>query len=212
MSWILPEEQIEQILDLGLAQIDAVRSDPYALPALLARIYGNLPEARAEKVEAWWRRHSVEITHSYPHAQATYPCWAILLRGGQNSVQYLGDTGIEVVLPSGATVIESAERWENDYGVVTYADNVDLLRWLHHAAKFFLSQSRRPLSLTFPYRQQLTEQDLEPVQLGGPTGRLIWRRVIGVHLEFDQTDATEDYVSNITSETHDASASSPFEQ
>lgn len=190
VGWIVPEEEIVTILESALAAV------PADLPDLVDRVYFNLaPEKRAQIV-TWWREHRPRVLHGYPHFEIELPCIAVVIDPEQQVQQYSGDAAYNLQLATGEHVIVAAERWRPTLGVICYAENGDVARWLYAFAKFALARARRALADLFPHSQQLSGRDLAP-EAFPQGGRWRYRRVLQVVVEHDQFDVQPDDLGDI---------------
>lgn len=120
---------------------------------------------------------------SFPHADQAFPCWSVIEGGGSNTVQYLGEAA-----GNGA----HGERWQDRIGVITHAEDRNVLKWLHQLSVFGVSRVRREMGKIFVHGQRPQREDLGPMQVQG--GRYVWRRALWFVAEYDQRDVDPDEV------------------
>jgi len=146
----VPEQIWEDALGLGLAQIDAAFAGG-TIDELLGRIYRNIDTTERDKIKSWLSEHSIPIVENYPREPQDFPCWAVLLSAEEQSQQYVSDALGQVTLATGETIVARAERWASTTGVITYAEHPELVKWLHHLAKWIVFDARDAIFLTFGY-------------------------------------------------------------
>jgi len=208
-GWILPEDVLAVTLGDGLADVDAAFTDN-SIDDLLSRIYHNVPGPQLAQIKTWLAANSVPIIRGYPLLeQQKLPCWSILIDPEEISQQYLGNVGFRAQLTTGENAIVNAQRWRETIGIVTYADNPDLVRWLYQLSKWLLSNRWTFLAGVFRHSLTLSGRDLEPKRIED-SGRYIFRRVLQFVGELDQLDATRAPAIDISGFTGTQNADSQF--
>lgn len=187
MSWIIPERVITKALNDGLAMIRAAYDDD-TIDELLERMLDNIEDDERAEVKEWLAEHEPKVVLGFPLLGMQLPCWAVIIRRGDQVQQYLGDQGVEHVFEDGSTTTEDAERWQATFGILVCAEDGQTVSMLAAIAKFILADGRRELSEWFRHGFKLGESDLKPEDLGDG-GRFRFCRVIDVIATYDQTDA-----------------------
>ena len=187
-GWILPDLVIKEALEAGLATVRSAFANGTA-EDFFKRVFANLDDVERTKAIEWLSTHDVPIRFNWPRVEQEFPCWVIRLYGGDNAT-YIGDSGYQASFIGGDTEgIVSAERWQSGIGVETWTENTGVLLWCHHLSLFLLASQRWDLADHFPHSQKLSSRDLDPVQLGGEGGHLVFRRGVQIMAGFDQFDA-----------------------
>ena len=207
-GWIVPEEEIALVLNNGLAGIVEAIGDS-TLPDLVQRIYFNLPDATRTTLVGWWSAHLPKIIHGYPHFEVELPCYAVVIDPEEQVQQFGGDADHEAVLTTGEHVIVFGERWRPTIGVIAYAENADVARWMYQFAKFTIARGRRELADVFPHAQRLSGRDLKPEAFPNG-GRFRFARVLQVQVEHDQLDAALDDIGSTDSALSDTEVTDGF--
>lgn len=193
----MAEESVAAALRAGLADIKAAYTAD-AIDALLAQVYVNVPAPARAEVKAWLAGNAPRIIFGYPLDATVLPCWAILIDPDEQTFDYVGDAANDyddddpdpdaIEQELSAHGILTAERWRSTVGIITHAENADLVRYLYHLARFILSRARQALSDDYPYERRMSGRDLQPISVGGESGgRVAFRRVLQITLEGDHT-------------------------
>jgi hypothetical protein len=190
LGWISSELLIEDTLTAGYAALDAILPDDAAADAFLTRVFWNAGAERRSQYRTWLRRTELSqlVIENYPRLEQRTPCQAILMLPGE-SHEFVGNTGPEVLLESGATLAIAAEAWRESIGVMTFAEHPEQLLVLHQLAKFFLAARRLELSAQFELGFSMAQRDLNIAQAMLP--RFVYHRVLQVNVEFLQLNAAD---------------------
>lgn len=190
LGWISSELLIEDTLNAGYAALDAILPDDAAADAYLTRVFWNAGPDRRAAYRNWLRDTELSklVIENYPRLEQRTPCQAILMLPGE-SHEFVGNTGPEVVLESGATGAISAEAWRESIGIMTFAEHPEQLLVLHQLAKFFLAARRLELSTQFELGMSMSQRDLNIAQAMLP--RFVYHRVLQVSVEFLQLNAAD---------------------
>jgi len=195
-GWIVPDRLIFDALMAGLVEIDAAFT-ANTIDRLLERMFNSFDGPARAQVREWLRANEVRLLLNFPQTDAEIPCLAVVVDPDEQSAQYVGDLGGRVQLDSGEIVNAQTSRWRTTVGVIAYAEKSDVVLWLNHIAKFLLSAKRKELFDHFVHGQTLRGRDLGFDQRFAP--RFVYRRVVALTAEYDQTDAVEEGAAAITS-------------
>lgn len=184
-GWIQPEKQVLSTLKSTINLIRQAFSDG-SINRLLTSIYGDLPSRQKKMIKEWFRRNEIKIMYGYPIDHENLPCMAIVVDPEEQVQQYIGDV---YAVEEGNKEI-SGERWRAQLCILCYAENMDLVRWMYHLAKYSLSTNRIKLSKIFQHAQENAGKDLEPERFGDGA-RVRYGRALNFSVEYDQTAYTD---------------------
>lgn len=197
-GWIVPDRLIFDAIKDGFAEIDAA-FEAGSIDRLLERMFNSFTLADRAKVREWLRTHEVtkSIHLNFPQTIADIPCLCVVIDPTEQSGEYVGDLGARITLDNGRTALAQTSRWRSTVAVVAYAEKSDVVLWLHHIATFLLAAKRKQLFDYFRHSQRLRSRDLSFDERFAP--RFVYRRIVALVAEYDQTDAVEDGPGDITS-------------
>jgi len=192
-GWIVAPRVFETALSAMLAKLDAAIAGD-TIDALLERIFFNYEPAERATVKAFLAlkaSKAVPIVRNYPRLEQNFPCYSIIIAGGQQSQQYLGDQVDTLIDPdTGEQLNVEGERWCTGTAVRTYAEHPDHIEWLHQIAKWGLSAERRAIAdAGCVYAQKPSEKDLGfAKEFIEGSGHFVYVRELLFVAEYDQAD------------------------
>lgn len=198
LGWIVVELEVERILEVGYAELNALLPDDTAADAFLKRAFWNMDDARRDKVKAWLRRTDVKIVENFPRLEQEMPCQAIVLAPGENRefVGLVGDA-LEMTVDSPGGPV-SGEQWTKSVGVLTRATSPEEVMVLHQLASFFVARQRQAMVETFEMNVSMSERDVGFVQALLQSGQHVYERLLQLNVAFLQLNAAEITSTDIT--------------
>lgn len=175
-GWIQPEKQVMKVLKSTVSLVKRSFADN-SINRLLTNMYGDLPSRQKKMIKEWFKKNEINIIYGFPLDHEKLPCISIVVDPEEQVQQYIGDDY--------ATDQISGERWRAQLCLICHAENMDLVRWIYHFAKYSLSTNRLRLSKIFQHAQESSGKDLEPERFG-ESGRIRYGRVLNFSVEYDQ--------------------------
>lgn len=200
MSWIAPEQVLEDAIVGGLAELDQLVAAG-TLNAYLDRALGNIPQTDRDALAYWISNHGERYVRNYPRTEIELPVIALVL-GADEQGQYIGEQGLALLAdPAAEGQLDQevdAEPWTSTMTVLVYAEHPGLTQWIYHLVKFILARKRRELTETgYELGYSLSGRDLgfDPRFL--EAGRFVYTRALFVRAEYIQRDAETVAISDI---------------
>lgn len=192
-GWVLPDQSLVEVLESGLQDIQleivADRGED-----LFRRLFANMRPDKRQDVYEWFARTTFAVVLNYPRVDQEFPCYVVSLEG-ETEEQYVGSSAGRAVIDGSVRGTITADRWTTFLNVIAYAEHPEMVVWMHHLAKWIITNARCALTSVYHHAVGMSGRDFEPVHVGGETGRLVFRRGLQVRLEYDQFDTHRDFAT-----------------
>lgn len=141
---IFIERIIYEILDNAITRIT---NDTNIFKNFL--INGGISEEEAKRQVTNFTNRPPVVVHNYARLEGPFPCFAIVLGGENNDIDYLGedDTALDSdgeyqVDEDGNLIDPHIRRWSHAYTIFVYANHPDTCLYYYYLVKQILQESR----------------------------------------------------------------------
>ena len=129
--------------------IDELEAHPLRLERIFRDYYG-LAQKEVDTIRTYFEANPPSVIHNYARENSSFPLYAIILQGAEETTKVLGEYGGMVDFIEAQAIDDTSAVGANIYGsiftynyeIITYAKLPDVALYYYYLAKYFMIRER----------------------------------------------------------------------